>query len=85
MAAIAPEDWVTSATLTANSASPIDAAAVSVSLTAFIVVYFVVFGAGFFYLLRLMRKSPTRYEEGLDSRLPDGTKTDAITHSNHLT
>ncbi|MBY4650540.1 cytochrome ubiquinol oxidase subunit I [Vibrio alginolyticus] len=70
---------------TANSASPIDAAAVSVSLTAFIVVYFVVFGAGFFYLLRLMRKSPTRYEEGLDSRLPDGTKTDAITHSNHLT
>ncbi|NMS52560.1 cytochrome ubiquinol oxidase subunit I, partial [Vibrio parahaemolyticus] len=55
------------------------------SLTAFIVVYFVVFGAGFFYLLRLMRKSPTRYEEGLDSRLPDGTKTDAITHSNHLT
>ncbi|HHF2851640.1 TPA: cytochrome ubiquinol oxidase subunit I [Vibrio diabolicus] len=70
---------------TANSASPIDAAAVSVSLTAFIVVYFVVFGAGFFYLLRLMRKSPTRYEEGLDNRLPDGTKTDAITHSNHLT
>lgn len=70
---------------TVDSASPIDAAAVSVSLTAFIVVYFIIFGAGFFYLIRLMRKSPTRYEEALDSRLPDGTETPPTTHSNHLT
>ena len=70
---------------TADSASPIDAAAISVSLTAFIVVYFVVFGAGFFYLLRLMRKSPTKYEESLDSRLPDGTDSPPASHSNHLT
>ncbi|NOH80362.1 cytochrome ubiquinol oxidase subunit I [Vibrio sp. RE86] len=69
---------------TADSASPIDAAAVSVSLTAFIVVYFVVFGAGFFYLLRLMRKSPTKYEQALESRLPDGSETHPASHSNHL-
>jgi cytochrome d ubiquinol oxidase subunit I len=69
---------------TADSVSPIDAAAVSVSLTAFIIVYFIVFGAGFFYLLRLMRKSPTRYEDSLDSRLPDGSKADPLSHSNHL-
>lgn len=69
---------------TAQSASPIDAAAISVSLTAFVVVYFIVFGAGFFYLLRLMRKSPTRYEEAPDTRLPDGSKADPISHSTHL-
>ncbi len=69
---------------TTESASPIDAAAVSVSLTAFVVVYFIVFGAGFFYLLRLMRKSPTRYEEALESRLPDGTQAPPASHSNHL-
>ncbi|MCG7489219.1 cytochrome ubiquinol oxidase subunit I [Vibrio sp. Of14-4] len=70
---------------TAESASPIDATAISISLTAFIVVYFLVFGAGIFYLLRLMRKSPTRYEQALDSRLPDGTEVPPATHSNHVT
>ena len=39
---------------TVDSVSPIDAAAVGASLIAFIIVYFFVFGAGTFYLLRLM-------------------------------
>lgn len=52
---------------TADSISPVNAAAVSVSLAAFVVVYFTVFGAGFFYLLRLMRKSPSKYEQPLGS------------------
>jgi cytochrome d ubiquinol oxidase subunit I len=43
---------------TAQSASPIDAAAVGASLVAFIVVYFALFGAGTFYILRLMNKPP---------------------------
>jgi cytochrome d ubiquinol oxidase subunit I len=43
---------------TAESASPIDAAAVGASLAAFAVVYFAVFGAGAFYMLRLMSKAP---------------------------
>jgi cytochrome d ubiquinol oxidase subunit I len=43
---------------TAESASPIAAPAVSASLAAFVVVYFIVFGAGLFYLLRLMRQDP---------------------------
>jgi len=43
---------------TVDSASPIDAAAVGASLTAFVLVYFAVFGAGTFYLLRLMRRRP---------------------------
>src|SRR5262249_22626180 len=41
---------------TAESAAPVAAPAVGASLTAFIVVYFAVFGAGVFYLLRLMAK-----------------------------
>ncbi len=43
---------------TAESAAPLDAPAVATSLIAFIVVYFAVFGAGTFYLLRLMSKPP---------------------------
>src|SRR5262249_45036354 len=42
---------------TAQSASPIDAAAVASSLLAFIVVYFLVFGAGTVYILRLCAKA----------------------------
>jgi cytochrome d ubiquinol oxidase subunit I len=43
---------------TSDSLAPIDAPAVGASLLAFIVVYFFVFGAGFFYLLRLMNRAP---------------------------
>ena len=48
---------------TAHSVSPIDAAAVSASLLAFIVVYFALFGAGTFYILRLMNKRVVPGEE----------------------
>jgi cytochrome d ubiquinol oxidase subunit I len=44
--------------LTADSVSPIEAPAVGASLVAFIVVYFLVFGAGTFYILRLMARLP---------------------------
>ncbi len=50
---------------TVDSVSPVDAAAVASSLVAFAVVYFVVFGAGVVYILRLMRKPPTLAEPGL--------------------
>ncbi|WP_064604783.1 cytochrome ubiquinol oxidase subunit I [Photobacterium sp. J15] len=67
---------------TADSVSPVDAAAVSVSLAAFVVVYFSVFGAGFFYILRLMRKSPTKYQEALDSK--SAKASPGITTTTHL-
>ncbi|MDP1699827.1 MAG: cytochrome ubiquinol oxidase subunit I [Aestuariivirga sp.] len=47
---------------TAESASPIAAPAVATSLVAFIIVYFFVFGAGTFYILRLCGKSPDRVD-----------------------
>lgn len=50
---------------TADSASPLDAPAVAVSLLAFVVVYFAVFGMGIWYLLRLMKKPPEAHEPPL--------------------
>ena len=47
---------------TADSASPLDAPAVAASLAVFAVVYFTVFGAGIWYLLRLMKKPPEAHE-----------------------
>ncbi len=44
---------------TSDSLAPVAAPAVAASLIAFIVVYFFVFGAGTFYILRLMGKTPT--------------------------
>jgi cytochrome d ubiquinol oxidase subunit I len=43
---------------TADSVSPIAAPAVGGSLIAFVVVYFTVFAAGVFYILRLMNAPP---------------------------
>jgi cytochrome d ubiquinol oxidase subunit I len=48
---------------TSESLSPVDAPAVGASLMAFIVVYFTVFGAGVFYLLRLMYRTPVLDED----------------------
>ncbi len=48
---------------TADSLSPVEAPAVGASLLAFIVVYFLVFGAGVFYLFRLFRRPPLALED----------------------
>ena len=45
---------------TAESASPIDAPAIAVSLALFALVYFIIFGAGVFYIFRLMRANPAK-------------------------
>ena len=55
---------------TAQSASPVGAAAVAGSLTAFVVTYFLVFGAGTFYLLRLMNVPPQSSEGDLPPEEP---------------
>lgn len=50
---------------TSESLSPVAAPAVAASLTAFIVVYFFVFGAGTFYILRMMNTPPGGVDKGL--------------------
>jgi cytochrome d ubiquinol oxidase subunit I len=61
---------------TSDSLSNVDAEAVGASLVAFIVVYFAVFGAGIFYILRLMLKSPQGEDPG-ESEAP--TRASGIT------
>lgn len=56
--------------MTAQSVSAIDVAAVGAPLLAFIVVYFALFGAGTFYILRLMRKPPELVEPKLPPTEP---------------
>ena len=50
---------------TSESVGPVEAPAVAASLIAFIVVYFFVFGAGTFYILRLMGKAPGTATPGM--------------------
>ena len=56
--------------LTAESVSPIAAPAVATSLLVFVGVYFVVFGAGVFYVLRLMSKAPGEPQPAVASEGP---------------
>jgi cytochrome bd ubiquinol oxidase subunit I len=55
---------------TVNSASPIDTPGVATSFAAIAVVYFIVFGAGFRYILRLMRRPPAVGQHGPESGVP---------------
>lgn len=55
---------------TPDSASPLDAPAVAASLIAFVIVYFAVFSAGTFYILRLMRRPPRPHEPGPEEGMP---------------
>jgi cytochrome bd ubiquinol oxidase subunit I len=62
---------------TVDSASPLAAPAVAASLAAFVVVYAIVFGAGFFFLIRMMGKTPDDSHIGLDPAIV--TRTAGIT------
>jgi cytochrome bd ubiquinol oxidase subunit I len=50
---------------TSESAAPLDAPAVAGSLLAFVIVYFVTFGAGIWYLFKLAAKPPQAHEVAL--------------------
>ena len=55
---------------TAQSVSPIHASAVGASLVAFILVYFSMFGAGVFFIVRLMKHPPRAGEDSLPENEP---------------
>ncbi|MFN7024100.1 MAG: cytochrome ubiquinol oxidase subunit I [Pseudorhizobium sp.] len=67
--------------LTADSVSPISAPAVGTSLIAFVIVYFFVFGAGTFYILRLMSRLPRDPMDDLDE---GPIRTAGITPAPHV-
>jgi cytochrome d ubiquinol oxidase subunit I len=59
------QPWVVYGLLrTADARSPIAAPAVATSLLAFVIVYFIVFGIGTWYLLKLMHHPPHAHETG---------------------
>ncbi len=63
---------------TSESVAPIDAPAVAASLAIFVVVYFIVFGAGAFYIVRLMGAAPN--DSGQDPMPDEGpTRTAGTT------
>ncbi|MCP5396967.1 MAG: cytochrome ubiquinol oxidase subunit I [Sphingomonadaceae bacterium] len=68
---------------TADSASPLDAPAVAMSLLAFVVVYFTVFGIGTWYLLRLMKAPPKVGEVGVKRGEKGPVRTAGITPGLH--
>jgi len=55
---------------TADSASPIGAPGLAISLAAFVLVYLFVFGSGIGFMLRLMAKPPMPHEAGPDPHAP---------------
>ncbi|PXW17493.1 cytochrome ubiquinol oxidase subunit I [Paraburkholderia caballeronis] len=62
------QPWVVYGVMrTAQAVSPLSAQQVGVSLMAFVMVYFLVFGTGVYYLLKLMRTGPA-----LPGKTPDG-------------
>jgi len=61
---------------TGESAAPLQAEAVGASLLAFIIVYFLVFGSGTFYVMRLMSKRP---RDRIDINEIGPTRTAGIT------
>ena len=57
------QPWVIQGLLrTRDAVAPLDAPAVAASLTAFVIVYFAVFGAGTWYILKLMAHAPAEGE-----------------------
>jgi cytochrome d ubiquinol oxidase subunit I len=73
------QPWVIYGLLrTADARAPIDAPAVATSLTVFVIVYFLVFGAGTYYILKLMGHAPHQGESG-EARAP--IRTAGITPS----
>ncbi|MFS4579952.1 cytochrome ubiquinol oxidase subunit I [Phaeobacter sp. C3_T13_0] len=57
---------------TSDSLAPVSAPAVAASLTAFVIVYFFIFGAGTFYILRMMSKATLTRSHDLQDGLQDG-------------
>jgi cytochrome d ubiquinol oxidase subunit I len=55
---------------TVDSVSPIATPAVASSVAAFVAVYLTVFGAGIFYILRLMRRPPQPQESEPEAGIP---------------
>jgi cytochrome d ubiquinol oxidase subunit I len=76
------QPWVVYGVMrTSQAVSPLSAQQVGLSLMAFVVVYFLVFGTGIYYMLKLMRAGPARTPEDGDAleTHPGGRRAVALT------
>ncbi|MCS6520142.1 cytochrome ubiquinol oxidase subunit I [Burkholderia thailandensis] len=82
------QPWVVYGVMrTSHAVSPLSTQQVSVSLMTFVVVYFLVFGTGVYYMLKLMRKGPAlpgdTHDDAHDAR-PDRTARRPLSAANQL-
>lgn len=63
---------------TVNSAAPLDAQQLGVSLLIFVVVYFLVFGVGVYYMLKLMNHGPAPTSEVTETLQHPGLRKSAL-------
>ena len=71
------QPWVVYGVMrTSQAVSPLSAQQVGISLMAFVIVYFLVFGTGIYYMLKLMKAGPAlpdvKHDDTPDTR-PDHT------------
>jgi cytochrome d ubiquinol oxidase subunit I len=68
---------------TEDSASPLDAQQVGTSLLTFVIVYLLVFGAGIFYMLKLMKQGPALSDQNAPGKAPHpALERNALTRAN---
>jgi cytochrome bd ubiquinol oxidase subunit I len=65
---------------TEDSASPLDAQQVGTTLLIFVVVYFLVFGLGIYYMLKLMKKGPVVTDEHAQGHAPHPALEHSVMH-----
>jgi cytochrome d ubiquinol oxidase subunit I len=63
---------------TIDSVSPIGAQQAGVSLLIFVIVYFLVFGTGVYYMLKMMKKGPATGVESIESLKHPGLHNRAL-------
>ncbi|MGF6778392.1 cytochrome ubiquinol oxidase subunit I [Paraburkholderia sp. GAS334] len=82
------QPWVVYGVMrTVHAVSPLTAQQVGISLMAFVVVYFLVFGTGVYYMLKLMRSGPSlpgHTHDGLPASTPDHTARRPLSAADQL-
>ncbi|WP_049027166.1 cytochrome ubiquinol oxidase subunit I, partial [Burkholderia cenocepacia] len=63
---------------TIDSVSPLDAQQVGVSLLVFVVVYFLVFGTGIYYMMKLMKRGPAAQAGYIELHRHPGLRKSAL-------
>jgi cytochrome d ubiquinol oxidase subunit I len=82
------QPWVVYGVMrTSHAVSPLTTQQVGISLMAFVVVYFLVFGTGIYYMLKLMRSGPAlpgQTPHGVAEHMPNQTARRPLSAADHM-